>query len=68
MVDAGSSIENVNPRARIPVIPETGASRTLELTEGSFDLVVTDEASKDVRVGPIGIDLMGGGLYTVYLS
>lgn len=68
VVDRGTSIENVNPRARIPIIPESGASQTLQVIEGSYDLIFTTAGTKDVIGGPVTADLVNGGIYSVWLT
>ncbi len=68
VVEAGDSISDFNPRVRLTAVPDASASGNILVEEGSYDFYVTDDGTRDVLVGPLGLDLMNGGLYSIYVT
>ena len=68
VVNAGTSIDNQFPRLRLTSSPDSAAANVLALEEGGYDFAVTTEGTKDLRLGPIGITVMGGGIYSIYVT
>jgi hypothetical protein len=58
----GASISNIAPTlAGVPFKANTGF---LQLTPGSYTVTVTPAGSKTPAIGPVTVDLQGGGVYT----
>ena len=59
--------EDITTTAPIARLAET-ESATVEILQGSFDLIVTDATTANVLYGPLRIDIENRGIYTIILT
>ncbi len=65
VLSPGGSVENTAPNISALGFP---GNTTLQLVEGTYDLVLTQRASQEIIFGPMQISLDSGGLYRVYVT
>ncbi|MCB1693284.1 MAG: DUF4397 domain-containing protein [Pseudomonadales bacterium] len=69
IVDPGVAVTDVSPRiSSLTEIPNSTSSQALSLQEGTYDLYVTNYATKTVLYGPMRIDVANSGIYGVYVA
>ena len=61
--EQNASIAELSPAVSDFVFKES--TGYLALTPGNYDITVTPKGSKTVALGPLNVDLNGGGVYTV---